>query len=177
MSNYENNNDTLGKIKEIIDKKQKLDVEITADKIIKEYCIIENSQLLFGIQLEYLREVYDIRNKNDIIPIPFTPPFLIGVTNVRGEILPVVNIGKLLGVSDVVDYHKMVITEVEYKIAFPVTSIEDLIQIDISSIQPIYANVNEEGIRFVNGEFIWNEQKILIIDMLRLFSSSEFRVE
>src|SRR5580704_8938300 len=37
----------------------------------------------YGIELKYVREVYPLR---DFTPLPGTPAFIMGVTNVRGQV-------------------------------------------------------------------------------------------
>lgn len=56
----------------------------------------------YGIETSFVREVHPLR---DVTPLPCTPPFVLGIMNLRGEILSVIDIGKLFdleqqGLSD-----------------------------------------------------------------------------
>ena len=42
----------------------------------------------YAVEVRYVREVYPLK---DLTPLPSTPPFVLGVVNVRGRILPVLD--------------------------------------------------------------------------------------
>ena len=46
----------------------------------------------YGVETRYVREVCPM---NELTPLPGTPPFVLGVVNVRGQVLSVIDIGKL----------------------------------------------------------------------------------
>ncbi len=48
----------------------------------------------YGVETRHVREVV---RAGDLTPVPFTPDFLLGVTNLRGELLAVVDLGSLFG--------------------------------------------------------------------------------
>jgi purine-binding chemotaxis protein CheW len=49
------------------------------------------SQERYGFELQYIREVYPLK---DFTPIPCTPAFVLGVINVRGQILSIIDMGR-----------------------------------------------------------------------------------
>jgi purine-binding chemotaxis protein CheW len=51
----------------------------------------------YAVELKYVREVYPLR---DLTPIPCTPPFLIGIINIRGEMCAVVDLKQLLDLPE-----------------------------------------------------------------------------
>lgn len=51
---------------------------------------------LFGVELRVVREVLGLKNQ-PIAPIPNTLPFILGLTNLRGEILAIADFGRLIG--------------------------------------------------------------------------------
>lgn len=60
----------------------------------------------YGLEAGYIREVYPFR---DITPVPCTPPFVIGVINVRGQILSVIDIRKFFEMPETEMGHNQVI--------------------------------------------------------------------
>ncbi len=48
----------------------------------------------YAIESRYVREVHPLK---DLTPIPCTPAFVLGVVNVRGQLCPVVDLRRLLG--------------------------------------------------------------------------------
>jgi purine-binding chemotaxis protein CheW len=64
----------------------------------------ETEMVLFGLAREtyaiessHIREVFPLR---DLTPIPCTPPFVLGIINVRGEMCPAVDLKRLLGLPE-----------------------------------------------------------------------------
>jgi purine-binding chemotaxis protein CheW len=51
----------------------------------------------YGIESSYVREVYPIR---ELTPLPGTPPFVLGVTNVRGQILSVIDLKRFFDLPE-----------------------------------------------------------------------------
>ncbi len=51
----------------------------------------------YGIESAFVREIYPLK---DFTPLPGTPPFVIGIVNVRGQILSVVDLGKFFNLPD-----------------------------------------------------------------------------
>lgn len=52
---------------------------------------------VYGIETSYIREVYPLK---ELVPIPGTPPFFLGITSVRGQILSVIDIKGLFNLPD-----------------------------------------------------------------------------
>lgn len=92
-------------IKTIEDKKK-----MEKSNITKEFLIVDTGSNLIALQLEYLREVFDLNDKRDIVPIPFTPEYIMGIINVRGEILPVLSILNILGLNENISHFNKMIT-------------------------------------------------------------------
>jgi chemotaxis signal transduction protein len=59
---------------------------------------------LFGVELDAVREVLSLKEQ-PISPVPNTLPFLLGLTNLRGEILAAADFGVFAGIESVDIYH------------------------------------------------------------------------
>ena len=157
-------------IKEI--ENEKKDKIKETSKIIKEFLIIEIESNFFALQLEYLREVFDLSSKNDIVPIPFTPEYIMGIINVRGEIIPVISILKILEIKGKNnDYIKTAIIDEKFKIALPFTDLVDLKAIDIKNIKTIKDASKKTKDQFITQEFEYDGKTIGILDLLKIYSS------
>ena len=51
----------------------------------------------YGIESAFVREVYPLK---DFTPLPGTPPFVVGVVNVRGQILSVIDLKKFFNLPE-----------------------------------------------------------------------------
>lgn len=64
----------------------------------------------YAVETAFVREVLPFR---DLTPLPGTPPFVLGIVNVRGRILPVYDIKKFFDLPDqgLTDLHKILLIQ------------------------------------------------------------------
>lgn len=161
-------------IKEV--ERQKSDKEKETNKIIKDFLIIGIGSNYFALQLEYLREIFDLANKKDIVPIPFTPDYIMGVINVRGEIIPVISILKILGIKEKnADYMKIAIIDEKFKAALPFTDLIDLKAVGIKNIKTIKDAAKKTKEQFIMQEFDYEGKTTGIIDLIKIYASDFLR--
>jgi purine-binding chemotaxis protein CheW len=77
----------------------------TASIMILEFLLAYET---YGIELSFVRETRPLR---DLTPIPGTPPFVLGVINVRGQILSVIDLKKFFDLPEkgLTDLNKVII--------------------------------------------------------------------
>lgn len=63
---------------------------------------------IYGIESVHIREAYPLKN---FTPIPCTPAFVLGVINVRGEVLSIVDIGRFFDLprKGITDLNKVIV--------------------------------------------------------------------
>ncbi|MBW3585145.1 MAG: chemotaxis protein CheW [Cyanobacteria bacterium 0813] len=70
----------------------------------KQFLLFGQGDSLFAIELEAVREVLSLKEQ-PISPVPNTLPFLLGLTNLRGEILAAADFGLFAGIDPVDTYN------------------------------------------------------------------------
>ena len=70
----------------------------------KQFLLFGQGNSLFAVELESVREVLSLKEQ-PISPVPNTMPFLLGLTNLRGEILAAADFGNFTGIATVDIYH------------------------------------------------------------------------
>lgn len=90
----------------------------------------------YAIETSYIREVHPLE---DITPLPCTPPFVRGLVNVRGRILPVIDLKKFFDLPEqgITDLHRILLVETE-DLAFGLLadSVAGVHRIPLMSLQP-----------------------------------------
>jgi purine-binding chemotaxis protein CheW len=68
------------------------------------------AQERYAIETRYVREVYPLK---DLTPLPCTPPFVRGIVNVRGRILPVLDLKKFFDLPEqgLTDLHRIILLD------------------------------------------------------------------
>jgi purine-binding chemotaxis protein CheW len=64
----------------------------------------------YGIEMSYVRETRPLR---DLTPLPCTPPFVLGLVNVRGQILSVIDLRKFFDLPErgLTDLNKVIVLQ------------------------------------------------------------------
>jgi len=117
----------------------------------------------FAIEISKVREVLDVTT---MTRIPRMPEYLSGVINLRGNVVPVMDLGQKLGMGNI-EYTKntcIMIVELEVDANLVLTDsvqmVLDLNPEDIESVPKMGTNLNTE---FIKGMGRQTEEKFLII--------------
>ena len=136
-----------------------------------EFCLAGE---VYGIETNYIREVYPLK---ELVPIPGTPPFFLGITNVRGQILSVIDIKRLFNLPDkgLTELDKIVIVrdgEVEMGIrADVVLGMQSILRGDIQPSLPTLAGIRE---KYLSGI---TKDGVIIMDIQKLLADKNFIVQ
>lgn len=96
------------------------------------------------------REVHPLR---DLAPIPCTPDFLAGLVNIRGRIVPVVDVKRFLGLAQrgISDLHHVVLVgTAEIEVGLLAATIEGVRAVDVEALQPSVAR-NADDATHIRG--------------------------
>ena len=83
-------------------------VDETGKQEFIEIIVFRLASEIYGLETVYVREVFPLK---DFTPLPGTPPFVLGIVNVRGQILSVLDIKKFFNLPEkgLGDLNKMII--------------------------------------------------------------------
>jgi purine-binding chemotaxis protein CheW len=127
----------------------------------------------YGIETRYIREVCPL---NELTPLPGAPVFVLGVVNVRGQVLSVIDIGKLFDLPQrgVADLDRILVLQdggMEFGILG--NSILGVVQVPTDELQPTLPTLT--GLR---GEYLKGvtPDRMAILDAARLLSDENIIV-
>ena len=120
----------------------------------------------YAVASEYVREVYPLE---DITPLPCTPAFVLGIVNVRGEILSVIDLKKFFDLPErgLTDLNKVIVLQsgdmVFGILADAINGVRDIPLVGIQPSLPTLTGIREEYLRGVTAEHIviLNAEKLL----------------
>jgi purine-binding chemotaxis protein CheW len=127
----------------------------------------------YGIESGYVREVYPLK---DYTPLPCTPSFVLGLINVRGQIISVIDIKKFFELPErgITDLNKVIIVH-GHDMEFGILSDSVLCvrSIDVREIQPSLPTL--KGIReeFLKGI---TTERLVVLDAKKLLSNKNIVV-
>ena len=127
----------------------------------------------YGIESGYVREVYPLK---DYTPLPCTPPFVIGLLNVRGRIISVIDIKKFFDMpgKGISDLNKVIIIH-DYNMEFGILAdsilgVGDIALRDIQPPLPTLTGIRAEYLRGVTAE------RTVILDARKLLTDKKIIV-
>lgn len=150
--------------------------ELTDKPSVKEYLEVVEFILAdecYGIELKFIDEVYELK---DLTHLPCTPDFTLGVMNVRGKILTVVDIKKVFGLPDkgLTDLNKVIIVNAcGMEIGILADLITGVRSVPVGRIQPALPTVT--GIRAEYMKGVTGDQ-LVILNIENIFSDERIIV-
>ena len=131
-----------------------------------QYIVIRLGEEQYGIDISYVNNIVRMQR---ITRIPKVAPYLKGVINLRGEILPVVSLRLKMGLDeDVFDKATRIIilkTENEGQIGIIVDEVKEVVTLSEKSIEKISHDNKSEKANFLSGLGKNNGELISILDL------------
>lgn len=146
-----------------------------------------NEYLTFTLdQEQYAAEVGRVREVLELLPmtkLPRMPEYMKGVINIRGSVVPVVDLRRKFGMSEVsetVDTSIIVmdVGEGEKKLIVGclADSVEEVINILPEDVEPAPSFGTAVDTEFIDGIAKREEQFIILLDIDRVFEESELQL-
>jgi purine-binding chemotaxis protein CheW len=142
-----------------------------------QYLTYKLGDEIFALDISKVREVLDY---TPITKVPRTPEFMRGVINLRGSVVPVVDMRLKLGMTKTEKTVNtcIIITEVTVDNETTVLgaladSVQEVIDLEPGHIEPAPKIGTKLKTEFINGMGKQNDRFIIILDIDRVFSSEE----
>lgn len=122
----------------------------------------------FGIDIMTVRE---IRAWSPVTRLPRVPDYVAGVVNLRGAVLPVVDLAARLGwqPTEATPRNPIIVIEHEGQLrGLIVHDVADIVSIDAGSLQNPDAMGHETITHFIQGIAPLGEEMVMVLDLARL---------
>ncbi|MCL2099302.1 MAG: chemotaxis protein CheW [Oscillospiraceae bacterium] len=145
----------------------------------------DNKHLIFTLGKETygvpILKIQNIERKLDITPVPGAPSFVKGITNLRGQIIPVLDLKEKLGIgaTEVTDKTCIIIVNVRkesgmHKNGVMVDEVSEVMDMSDGYIEPVpkYHNtqINQE---VMSGIGKVRDQVIILLDIQKILEMSD----
>jgi len=134
----------------------------------REYITFEVGGQLFGLDIMAIRE---IRAWTPVTKLPRVPHYVAGVVNLRGTVLPVVDLAARLGwrTTEATPRHAIIVTQVGGQArGLIVDSVSDIVTIAADALQPPPSTSQDGVVPFIEGLAAIDESMVMILDLARL---------
>lgn len=132
--------------------------------LVAQYCTFFVSDLYFGIDV---RRVQEVLRMQEITPVPRSPHVIAGLINLRGQIVPAVDMRRRLGLADrpaEAEPMNMVVRTEEGAASLLVDEIGDVLDVDGASFEPVPDNVAPAQRDLIHTVCKLRDRLLLILD-------------
>jgi purine-binding chemotaxis protein CheW len=124
----------------------------------------------YGVEV---RLVQEIRRVSEITVVPRAPEFIKGVINLRGRILPVVDLKRKLGLGDVVIQKESRIVVVRLKerlLGLLVDGASQVLKVPLSRIESAPGEILDKGGETIRGVAKLDNRLVILLDLNRVLA-------
>ncbi len=146
----------------------------TSDDPILQYVTFKLDEETYGINVMQIQEVL---RYTEIAPVPGAPDYVLGIINLRGNVVTVIDTRKRFGLSEaeVSDHTRIVVIEVDSQVVgILVDSVAEVVYLRQSEMESAPNVGNEESAKFIQGVCNKNGELIILVEFEKLMSEEEW---
>ena len=140
---------------------------------IKQYVSFEAGDEQYAVDIMKVRE---IKGWTEVTNLPNQPDHVRGVLNLRGAVLPIIDLACRLGggFTNVTERHVIVIVSMEGRqVGLLVDAVSDILTVPDDKIQPVPETDVREDSRVLSGFLTDEDQLVAMLDLDRLLSGED----
>ncbi len=132
--------------------------------------------VLYGVNVNQVREV---KNFEGVTPVPYAPDYVKGITNLRGEVIPVIDLRKRFGLTDKKDENTniMIIVQDKHPVGIMVDSVMEVLTISKKDIESNPESLIVDKSEAVLGIAKHDKELIILIDFIKIASKDSGNVK
>ncbi len=139
----------------------------------KQFVIYQLAGEQFGVDIAAVESIIKMQ---EIAAVPQAPEFVEGVTNLRGEVLPVIDLRKRFEIpaADDSEEERIVVVEIDgQNVGMIVDAVTEVLTLDEDAIEAPSALVIGSSVDFITGIAKVDDQLVTIIDLRMVLLSDE----
>lgn len=128
----------------------------------------------YGINVMRVQEVL---RYTEIAPVPGAPSYVIGIINLRGNVVTVIDTRQRFGLNsqEVTDNTRIVIIEAEKQVVgIMVDSVSEVVYIRLSEIETTPNVGNVDSSKFIQGVCNKNDELLILVELDKLLTDEEW---
>jgi purine-binding chemotaxis protein CheW len=155
-------------------------MSISEDTGTQQFLTFKLGEEIFAVEVAKVREILDVTT---ITKVPRTPDFMRGVINLRGGVVPVIDLRLKFGMTRTENTVNTCIIVVEVKIGEETTilgtladSVQEVFDLEADQIEPAPRIGTKLNTEFLRGMGKHNDTFIMILDIDKVFSAGDLEL-
>ncbi len=129
----------------------------------------------YGVDISQVQEIIRMV---EITHVPRAPRFMEGVINLRGQLIPIIDLRTRFGMSriDATKSTRIIVTEIGSKrVGIVVDSVSEVLNIPIENVEDAPEMIAGVGTEYIQGVGKMDERLIIMLDLTMVISGDEKR--
>ncbi len=148
------------------------------DSDIEQFLTFELAGEAYGVEI---LKVQEIRGWEPVREIPNTPDFIKGALNLRGSIVPIIDLRERFGMEKT-EYSPITVvivlcvenTQGTNVMGIVADAVSDVLEIQLSEIKNTPELGSKIDTRYMRGMYVGNKQMVMLLDADKLLDSEQF---
>ncbi len=127
----------------------------------------------FGLEITQVREIIKLPS---ITKLPHVSDYVKGVTNIRGEIIPIISLRKRFSITEEENTSetRVIIVDIsDNQVGFIVDAVTEVMRIPASAIEPPPTNIAGLNKNYLKGVAKVEQRLIILLEVNKILTSSE----
>lgn len=135
-----------------------------------ELVVFRLGQELYGVNIHQVREIIP---RQAITRVPRTQPCVLGVTNLRGRIIPVLDLRRRLNLQASAEpgQEKIAVAEIDGQtVGMLVDGVSEVLQVESSAVEPSPATARGVDTQYITGVAKIAERLVILLDLRKVLA-------
>lgn len=149
---------------------------VAADRAVQDQAQLVVFQLAGEFYAVDIHQVREIIRVPEVTRVPRTPDFVEGVINLRGSVIPIIDLRKRFGMdaAEANDEQRIVVVELEDKtLGVIVDAVTEVLRIERDKIEPPSPYIVSVDTQYITGIARLEERLVILLDVARVLSTDE----
>ncbi|MBU1862727.1 MAG: chemotaxis protein CheW [Candidatus Omnitrophica bacterium] len=146
------------------------------EKKMLELVSFKVGESLFVLPIQYIQEIIRL---TAVVAIPKSPDFMEGVINLRGKVIPVIDLRKRFGIEGTIQgsQGRIIITEVEdFMVGLQVDSVSEVVKANADELEKTPSFITGIDHNFVEGIIKHGDTMFILLTIDNILTSSETEI-
>lgn len=151
-----------------------------AVQLSNQYLTFKLDNDLFAVDVAKSREVLDF---SEVTRVPQTPDYMLGVINLRGSVVPVINLRRKFGMGETartvdtcIIVIEVVIGDAPVVVGIVADAVQEVLDLDVGAIEPPPRLGSRLNTDYIQGMGNLDDQFVILLDIDRVFTAEELAV-
>lgn len=148
-------------------------IEKAVDDPVLRWVTFRLANETYGVSVTQVKEVLRI---SEIAPVPGAPDYVLGIINLRGNVVTVIDTRKRFGLESIEpeDASRVVIIEVDRQVVgILVDSVAEVVDLRASAIEQAPNVGSDETSKYIQGVTSLNSELLILVDLNKFLTEGE----